>query len=314
MIYRISVDCFALSPELAEVFKAVRDDRSMGRSRVSVIAGGLPAAVAHYDGQPTPQVVIVEEEDDDDTMLARLEALAEVCEPGTKVVVIGTLNDIGLYRTLVGRGISEYLVRPVTARQLLDTVAGLFSDPGAAPRGKVVAVWGARGGVGASTIAQNLAWCLADGLAEDVVYIDLDLAFGTSVLAFNLDTKQTVADALANPDRLDQVLMDRFLVEYGDHLQVLPSPGDPRAAARIEVEAVDRLLDLASRMGAMVVVDVPHLWADWVEHLLTNADELVVVATPDLFCLRDTKTRVDLMTQRRGVSVPIRVVVNRREA
>lgn len=263
---------------------------------------------------PTPQVVIVEEEADDATLMARLEQLAEVCEPGTRVVVIGALNDIALYRQLLAQGISEYLLRPVTARQVIAALAAVFEDPAAPTRGKVFAFWGVRGGVGASTLAQNCAWAMGRALGEPVIYLDLDIAFGTSVLAFNLDAKQNVVDALANPERLDQVLMERFLVGYGDSLEVLSSPGDPRLAADIAIDGLDKLLDLAARMAPAVVVDLPHHWAAWTEHLLLAADEVVVVATPDLFCLRDAKSILEAVTPKRGEAARPRLLLNKFDA
>jgi len=315
VIYRVSIDAFALTPEVAEVLKAVRDDRAFAKSRVNVLAGGLPAAIGHYTDAPTPQVIIVEDESDGPILMARLEQLAEVCEPGTRVVVVGGHNDIELYRTLLANGVSEYLLRPSTPRQVIAALAAILQGPAAPARGKLVGFWGVRGGVGASTLAQNVAWAMGQALREDVVYIDLDIAFGTSVLAFNLDAKQNVADALRNPERLDEVLMERFLVGYDDYLHALMSPGDPRAAVPIDIEALDKMLELAARMAPVVVVDMPHVWAGWTEHLLTSVDELVVVATPDLFCLRDAKTLLDTLGGRRGgdIAVP-RLILNRFEA
>ncbi|MGE5504508.1 MAG: AAA family ATPase [Actinomycetota bacterium] len=315
MILRLTIDAFALTPEVAEVLKQVRDHRGLAKSRVTVHGGGLAGAVAHYAETPTPQVVIVEDEDDEATLLARLDQLAEVCEAGTRVLVIGAANDIHLYRTLMGRGVSDYLLRPVAAQQVLDAMAALFADPASGPKGRVIACWGARGGSGSSTLAQNLAWTLGHFLQEPVVYADLDLAFGTSVLAFNVDAKQTVADALAHPERLDEVLMERCMVDYDDHLQVLASPGEPRNHQRIDAEGLDRVIELAARMAAVVVLDVPHQWSEWTEHLLTVADEVVVTATPDLPSLRDCKALVEILASRRGSDAqPPRLVLNRMDA
>lgn len=314
MIYRVSIDAFALTPEVADVLKAVRDDRVFAKSRVTVYPGGLAAAAGHYADKPTPQVVVVEDEGDAQGLLDRLARLAEVCEPGTRVVVVGGLNDIALYRTLIGQGVSDYLLRPVAARQVKAALSAIFDDPAATARGKVTAFWGVRGGTGASTLAQNCAWAMGRALREDVIYIDLDVAFGTSVLAFNLDAKQNVLTALSHPDRLDQTLLERFLVAYGDTLQVLASPGDPRLAGPVEVDAVDTLLELASRMAPAVVVDLPHLWTGWTEHVLGAADEVVLVATPDLCCLRDAKTMLDLLGPKRGEGGGARLVLNRFDA
>ncbi len=312
MIYRLSIDAFAVSPDVAEMFKAVRDDRSLSKSRIEVLPGGLPAAVEHYRGRATPQVILVEVEGGAETVQAEIGRLAEVCEPGTRVIVIGHVNDIGLYRALMAQGVSEYLVRPVAARQVLGALSAAFDDPDAPARGRLIGVWGVRGGVGASTLAQNLAWEIGRATAEGVIYIDLDIAFGTSLLAFNIDVKQTVADALGHPERLDPVLMERFLAAYDDHLHVLAAPGDPRAQVAITVEALDKLLDMALRMAAVVVVDIPRLWAPWTEHLLGSADDLIAVATPDLFCLKDAKIVLDLVGPKRGEAP--RLVLNRTDA
>lgn len=313
MNHRVTIDAFALTPEVAQVLKEVRDDRAFAKSRFTVMAGGLAASVAQYADKPSPQLVIVEEEDEDSVMLERLGQLAEVCEPGTRVVVIGRLNDIRLYRTLIGHGVSEYLLRPVTARQVVETLDTLFADPQAAPRGRSIAFWGARGGVGSSTLAANTAYSLAQSLKDDVILIDFDLAFGTTVLSLNLDTKQTIADALANPDRLDAVLLERFMLAYDDHLRVLASAAN-MASVKVTPEAVARVLELAQAMGAVVIADLPRQWADWSVEIMTAADELVVVSTPDLAGLRDTKAVLDAIGPKRGTAHAPRLLLNKLDA
>ena len=314
MFHRISADFFTLTPEVEAAMAAVRDDRAFAKSRIALLPGGLEAAPAHYADRPTPQVVVVEDDSEDSVLLGRLERLAEVCEPGTRVVVVGARNDIALYRRLLAQGVSDYLLRPVAARQVTAALDAIFADPAAPSRGKVVAFWGVRGGAGASTLAQNVAWALGRGQGEAAVYLDLDLAFGTSLLACNLDAKQSVADALANPDRLDQVLLERVLVAYDEALSVLPSPGDPRAAGEINPEGVDKLVDLAARMAPAVVVDLPHLWTPWTQHILAVADEAVLVANPDLFSLRDAKSMVEILGPRRGEAAPLRLALNKLDA
>lgn len=314
MIFRASIDAFVLGPTTAALLDALKADSAFAMARIEVREGGLRAAVSAYAERPSPQLVIVEEDDDDATMLARLDRLAEACDAGTRVVVIGQLNDIGLFRTLMARGVSEYLVTPVGAAQLAATISRLFTDPDAAPRGKVIAFWGARGGAGASTLAQNTAHVLGARLPEPAIYIDLDLAFGASLLAFNVDPRQTVADALGSPERLDPVLLDRLMVTYDDKVRVLASAADPRQAPTPTLDAIDRLLDLAATMAPAVVVDLPRLWTDWTEHVLAAADETVVVAAPDLASLRETKTVLEAIAPRRAAGNPARVVVNKLDA
>lgn len=310
MSFRVTIDAFALTPGVEAALTAAGSERVLQHSRLGVHAGGLPAAIAHLAHNPTPQVVIVEEDDDDRTMLGRLEQLAEVCDPGTRVIVIGSLNDIGLYRTLLGHGVSDYLVAPVTPGQIAVAVSALFADPAAAPRGKVTALWSARGGAGASTIARNLAWHMGKALGEQAIYLDLDMTFGASDLAFNLEARQSAAEVLAQPERLDSVLLDRFLVVHDDHLRVLPSGGAAPRSLDIQTDAVEQLVDLAARMAPAVVLDLPHVWAPWAEALLRAADEVLVVARPDLASLRDCKLLLESLAANRNGNGPARLVIN----
>lgn len=311
MIFRATIDAFTLGPATAALLDGLKADSAFSMARIEVRPGGLAAAAAAYAERSSPQLVIVEEDDDDATMLARLDRLAEVCDAGTRVVVIGRLNDIGLFRTLMARGVSEYLVTPVSAAQLAAAIARLFADPDAAPRGKVIAFWGARGGVGASTLAQNTAHALGARLSEPAIYIDLDLAFGASLLAFNVDPRETIGDVLGEPERIDPVLLDRLMTTYDDKVRVLAAAADPRQAQTATRDGIDRLLDLAATMAPVVVVDLPRVWADWTEHVLAAADETVVVATPDLAALRETKTMLDALAPRRAAGNPARVALNK---
>src|SRR3990167_8916572 len=205
---RISIHVSSPRPDTAELIEQAAADRRMGRAATVVRPGGLQAAVEHYQNQPTPSLVIVESLDPAPELLAQLDRLAEVCDPGTKVMTIGSANDIALYRELMRRGVSEYLVPPLSPLQIIRSITNLYADPAAPFVGRQIAVVGARGGVGASTIAHNLAWCLAERMQAGTVLADFDLPFGTAGLNFNQDPLQGIADALGQPDRLDPVLVD----------------------------------------------------------------------------------------------------------
>ena len=314
MIYKLNIDAFAVTPEFQAVAEQARDDRQFAKSKFNVFPGGLGAAITYYQDHPTPQVILVEDVDDKHLMIERLGALAEVCEPGTKVIVVGAANDILIYRTLISQGVSEYLVAPVSARQIIEAVETIFADPSSQPRGRLITFYGARGGVGSSSVAHNVAWSLSQAIADEVILIDLDLAFGTAGLAFNIDTKQTVVDVLAQPERIDVVLLERFLVKYDDHLQVLSAPGDLRAMYDIAYEGLDRLLDFARQMAPYVVVDCPHIWSPWTAALLSVSEDVVVVAQPDLPNLRDCKNLMDSVVSKRSEAYPTRLVLNRVDA
>ena len=314
MIFRASIDAFTLTPAFAEAVTRLKADPAFATARIERRDGGIAAAVTSYADRTSPQLVIVEEDDDDAALVARLEQLAECCDGATRVIVVGKINDIHLYRSLIARGVSDYLVAPVGPAQLADSIIQLLSDPGAARRGRIVAFWGARGGVGASTLAQNVADALGGLLAEPALYLDLDLGFGTSLLAFNMELRQTVLDALAQPERLDPLLLDRLLTAHGERVRVLASPADPRQSLIATLDGIDRLIDMAARMAPAIVVDLPRLWCDWSDHVLAGADEIVLVAQPDLASLREAKRFLELVAPRRveGAAAP-RLVVNKQD-
>ena len=217
--------------------------------------------------------------------LDELERLAEVCDPATKVVVVGRTNDVELYRELMRRGASEYLVAPLAPLQLIEVISGLYLDPGASPIGRVIAFVGARGGAGSSTLAHNVGWCIAEELHINTTIVDFDLPFGTLGLDFNDEASQGVADALSAPERLDDVLLDRLLIKRGEHLSLFTAPAALERDYDAVPEAYEAVIDAVRQTTPCVVIDMPHAWTPWMKACLIAADEIVIVATPDLASL-----------------------------
>jgi len=307
---RISIHLFCELGETAAVGENALKDRRLARASGAIFTGGLPAAAARYRSQPTPSLVIVEVVDEHKSLLADLDRLAEVCDPSTKVMVIGRANDIGLYRELVRRGVHEYLVAPVKPLALIGAISGLFEDPSAPFVGRSVAVIGAKGGVGASILAHNLAFALSEKAEANTVLVDLDLPFGTGGLGFNQEPLQGVANALAQPDRLDPVLLDRMMARCTDRLSLFAAPATLDDDYDISAAAYAEVTDKVRGAAPWVVFDLPHLWSTWVRHTLLSADEAILVATPDLASLRNAKNLLDLMTQGRPNDGPPRLILN----
>src|SRR6202158_253850 len=256
--------------------------------------GGMAAAIEAYRTAPTPNVIILETEGRTD-ILTGLDQLATVCDAGTRVIVIGRVNDVMLYRELVRRGVSDYVLAPVNTLDVVRSICGLFSAPEAKAVGRIIAIVGAKGGVGASTIAHNVAWAIARDLGLDSVVADLDLAFGTAGLDYNQDPPQGIADAVFSPDRIDTAFVDRLLSKCTDHLSLLAAPATLDRVYDFGAEAFDSILDSLRGSIPCVVLDVPHQWAGWTKRLLVGADEILIVAAPDLANLRNTKNIFDLL-------------------
>ncbi len=307
---RISIHLFCELGETAAAGESALKDRRLARAAGAIFTGGLPAAAARYRTQPTPSLVVVEVVDEHKSLLADLDRLAEVCDPSTKVMVIGRANDIGLYRELVRRGVHEYLVAPIEPLALISAISGLFEDPSAPFVGRSVAVIGAKGGVGASILAHNLAFALSEKADANTVLVDLDLPFGTGGLGFNQEPLQGVANALAQPDRLDPVLLDRMMARCTDRLSLFAAPATLDDDYDISAAAYAEVTDKVRGAAPWVVFDLPHLWSTWVRHTLLSADEAILVATPDLASLRNAKNLLDLMTQGRPNDGPPRLILN----
>jgi pilus assembly protein CpaE len=290
---RVSVQAFCETVETAAAVQAAGEDRRLGKAHLKVQMGGVPAAIEAYRGSPTPNVILLESEGHSDRILTGLDALAEFCDAGTRVVVVGRTNDVMLYRELVRRGVSDYMISPVGTLDVVRSICGLFSAPDAKPVGRIIAVVGAKGGVGASTVAHNIAWSIARNLSLDSVVTDLDLAFGTAGLDYNQDPPQGIADAVFSPDRIDTAFVDRLLSKCTDHLSLLAAPATLERAYDFNAEAFDTIFDSLRTTMPCVVLDVPHQWNGWTQRTLVNADEILIVATPDLANLRNAKNLFD---------------------
>ena len=292
---RVSVQAFCETVETAAAVQSAGEDRRLAKAHVKIQMGGITAAVEAYRSSPTPNVILIETDTRADDILGGLDHLAEVCDAGTRVIVVGRVNDVTLYRDLTRRGVSDYLIAPVGTIDIVRSVCGLFSSPDAKPVGRIIAVVGAKGGVGASTVAHNVAFSIGRDLALDSVVTDLDLAFGTAGLDFNQDPPQGIADAVFSPDRVDTAFIDRLLSKCTDHLSLLAAPATLDRVYDFGAEAFDSILDSLRTSIPCVVLDVPHQWSGWTKRLLVSADDILVVAGPDLANLRNAKNLVDML-------------------
>ncbi|MES0403648.1 MAG: AAA family ATPase [Hyphomicrobium sp.] len=308
-IPRISIQAFCENAATAELVQITAEDRRLAKAHVSVHMGGIEAAVAHYQQSPTPNLIIIECSLPRDHIIAELDRLSESCDPGTKVIVMGHVNDVVLYRDLLKRGVSEYLVEPVPPLELMEAISNIYNNPETEPVGHVYAFVGSKGGVGSSTICHNVAWSLSDAIKANVVIADFDLAFGTTGLDFNQDPVQGIADALSSPDRLDEVLLDRLLTKCSEHLSIFAAPVVLDRDYDMSPEGCDQVIDVVRQNVPYLAVDLPHTWTTWTKSILLQADEVVITATPDLANLRNAKNIVDLLQQsRRNDSKPYLVM------
>jgi pilus assembly protein CpaE len=307
---RISLQAFCESPETARIVQAAATDRRMERAHVSVHLGGAPAALEAYRDAPTPNVIVLDSAAGRSELVSHIDALAEFCDSGTKVVVAGRTNDILLYRELIARGISEYLVAPFNVLDFIRAISHLYTSAGAKPLGKIIAITGAKGGIGASSIAHNVGFSIARDLDTQTVIVDMDLGFGTAGLDFNQDPPQGIAEAVFAPDRIDENLVDRLLSKCGEKLSILAAPATLDRMYDFSETAFDSLIDILRATTPCVILDIPHIWTAWARRMLVNADEIVIVAAPDLANLRNTKNMLDMLRSARAHDGHPKLIMN----
>lgn len=306
----ISIQVFYERDETRLLMEVCERDRRMGRATIEAHSGGIAGAIEYMSQNPTPNLLIIESTARSAQLLSEIDMLAEHCDETVKVMVIGAINDIALYRQLVSRGVSEYVVPPFQPLQILRTISGLFADPDAPFVGKQISVVGAKGGVGASTIAHNLAWALAENTKVNTTLVDLDLSFGTTALDFNQEPTQTVADALLQPERADEAVIERLLAKASDRLSLFTAPASIGQIMDIPDESYISVIEVVRRNVPFLVLDLPHVWSRWVQRTLVASDEVIIVCQPDLASLRNGKNYIDQLKAARPNDNPPRLIIN----
>ena len=307
---RISIHAFCETPATTELLEKAAVDRRLSKTHLTIHMGGVSKAIDQFQTAATPNLIILETLASGAEIFAQLAELAEVCDPSSKVVIIGQVNDIILYRELIRQGISEYIVRPQSPLQIIKTIADLYVDPAAPPIGKTIAFVGARGGVGSSTIAHNIAWCTAEEYKSSTVVLDLDLPFGTASLDFDQEASAGLFEALSSPERLDDVLLDRLLQKHTEYLSLFTAPSMLDRDFDLDEQAFETVVDVVRSAAPTVVVDVPHLWTNWSKRILMGADEIVITATPDLASFRNTKNLIDSLNGARPNDSSPTLIIN----
>jgi pilus assembly protein CpaE len=268
----------------------VLQESSVLLGRSAIMRGGIAKAIDYLNEQRSPHVLLVDISGID-LPLSQIHILADVCEPGTRVIAIGDHNDVGLYRDLQEAGVSNYIVKPLT-RELLTRAITPKSNSGDMGRaalklGKMVSFVGARGGVGTTTLAANLAWHLANRQSRRVALVDLDLQNGGCGLLFNINPTPGLRDALANPLRLDSLLLDRIMTQVGERLFVLSGEEPLHENMQFAASAVDTLFAVLRSQFHYVIVDVPRLPLPPYRRALEIADRRVIVVDQTMHSMRD---------------------------
>lgn len=279
--------------------------------------GGLRNAVQALSMSDSPNILMVDLSESGDP-LNDINALAEVCQPGTVVIAIGQVNDVRLYRDLLASGIHDYLLKPLAAsvlRDSLNSAQAVFMAPKAAETDVAkqhisTAIIGTRGGVGASTLATSLAWQFATKQAKPTALLDLDIHFGTGALALDLEPGRGLADAIDNPSRIDGLFIERAMIRAHDNLAILSAEAPINSPLMTDGAAFLQLQEEFRQAFEMTIVDLPRNMLINFPHLFNEVNVVVIATELTLASARDTIRLLSWLKTNAAHATPI-IAVNK---
>jgi pilus assembly protein CpaE len=308
----VSIGAYFERPETQATLELVKGSRHLLRARMTIASGGVSAALRDFGSRQSPQILIIEDLAPTELLLRSLDSLAQVCDTETRLVVIGRQNDVGLYRELTRRGVSEYVPHPLSPAEVTRVLADLTSGPAGLRKGKICACVGASGGSGSSSIAQNLAWLLAADQKGLVALADFDIEFGTVGLRLNCGSGRGIAEAIERHKPIDPENLSGLFAQARDNLKVLASQTQGiTQIPDVPAETMDHLFDALRSTADLIVLDLPRPRSDLTRRALAEADTTILVATPDLTGLRNARRLLDLIRGLRPDEPDPLLVLNR---
>ena len=294
----------------AEVVRGVA--RALGWPDPVLRDGGAMGAIAFIRTADRPAALVVDLQESSDPV-AEVRALRELCGPKTCLIAVGIANDVRLYRQLRDAGARDYLVKPLSAEMVREAIDGALHAPAEPTPAEVgarsIAMIGARGGVGVTTLAISVAWTIAQR-QQKVVMLDLDLHFGSAALSLDLEPGRGLRELLGHPDRIDRLLIDAAANNVGDRLRLLSAEEPLEDHLELGPEGLSVILHDLATTANFLVVDVPRTLNQLSRSMLMAADTVAVVTDLSLPAMRDTQRLISLVKLMRK-DVPPLIIANR---
>jgi len=305
------LDVFALDAGTSAAAKKLADDWRFARVGIDVVDGGMEAAIERYSAAASPELILIETSDISENFTAQLEALAGVCAEGTDAVVIGPTNDVHLYRSLVGMGVRDYLVRPVAEDDLIAVIAKSLVEKRGLSGSRLVAVTGAKGGVGTTAMAQSLAWLIAENLGQKTLLLDGAGSRGTTGVAFGIEPSIGFSEAVRIGQSGSEDDLKRIIQPATDHLSMMVFGNEPLLTESPDADSVEALLDRIMKTYPVVVMDLSGASPAVQKRVMARAAEVVIVSTPHLTALRNGRALVNEIKHLRNGLAAVDFVINK---
>lgn len=284
----------------------------LGYSYANVIVGTPSEAASalaqlHY----YPKYVVIDIDERGGDVLPELMHLSEHCDPSAHVVVVGSKNDIHLYRALMDIGVLEYFTKPVDI-EAIRSVLLKVSVQTSADKGKIISFIGAASGDGSSTIAVNTAYGVATATKKSTVLVDLDYQFGMIAKNLDMSNPHSIKEIFDYPERgIDATLVSRLVMPYKDGLDIVCTPNGLHYLPAIPPELIRSLLQALQERYDYVLLDLPHLWTSWVSSALTTSNQIVLTAQLWLKSITHYNRLYSSLKQLGVSSEDITLVINR---
>jgi pilus assembly protein CpaE len=298
-----TVDLFIRDKATIEAARALIDDWRFARVTVSVEEGDVETAIQNYQQVPSPALIIIETDTTDESFTSRLEALSAYCAEGTNAIVISPVNDVNLYRRLTAMGIRDYLVRPVPTDILAETIASSLINLLGASESRLISVIGAKGGVGASSLAQAMAWGVSEQMGHKTFLLDAAGGWSSLGVTMGFEPQASLNEAVRAAVNKDHDSLKRMIFPASDKLKVLACGGETMLDAPVQAQQYETLLDVVMTANPVVIADLSSAIPSLKRTVLNRSHEIILVTTPTLSSLRFARTMMQEIKNLHGGSV-----------
>jgi pilus assembly protein CpaE len=284
-----TVDLFLKDKATIEAAKKLESDWRFARVVVRVNEGDVEDAISLYSSEGSPDIIMVETETTADSFVNRLGALSANCNEKTSAIVIGPVNDVNLYRSLTSIGVSDYLVYPVPIETLSEVIASTLIEKLGASGSRLVAMVGAKGGVGVTALCEAMGWACAENMGQKTLLLDAAGAWSSLGVGMGFEPVASTGEAIKAAMTKDQDSLRRMYYQANDKLFVLATGTEPMLETSPQIMQFEEILNTAMASYPVVIVDLSGSIPAIKKMVMTRAHEIVVVSTPTLSSLRSAR-------------------------
>ncbi len=312
LLPRSAIHFFVSDKATEKMASELELDWRFSRIGVDVMEGNVSEAIAFYQDKPSPDLLIIETETIDKSFTDMLDDLAGVCMAHTSVIFIGPVNDIPLYRKLIDMGVTDYVVRPIKTEDMITIIANTLIDKLGTSESRFIPVLGAKGGVGTSAIAELMGFLMADKVKEKTVLMDGAGGWGALRISFGINPVMQQVEAVGVATNSTQEEVEQLLYPVSERLKVMACGGDPLLGVTMNGVEMEALVNRFMRTNPVVIADLSNAQSEAKYIAIARAHHIVLVTTPFVTSLRNSRRIIKEITDLRGGSgsIPVSLVVN----